>query len=55
VHWSGEARDGEPLVLKDRADRYPLISLYEGGQQILQAREDALPTKDEVVAVMQEV
>ena len=55
VHWSGETRLQEALILKDRADKHPLISLYENGQQILQAREGALPSKDEVVAVMREV
>jgi hypothetical protein len=42
VLWSGSAPDGAGLTLAHRADRHPLLSLKEGGKQILQIRLDAL-------------
>ena len=55
VYWEGRHRlTGHVLQLKDRKDRdeLPLLSLYDDGGQVLQAKPDALPTKDEVVAMM---
>jgi hypothetical protein len=40
--WSGTAPGGEGLTLAHRSDRHPLLSLKQGGKQILQIRLDAL-------------
>ena len=51
VHFTGDK-----VVVKDRVDRHLLVSMYEGGSQILQARADTLgdtdAEKESFVAIM---
>jgi hypothetical protein len=55
-HWAGEHdKSKSKLLIKDRADRFPLVSSYEDGAQILQMREDSLATKEDVVNAMKTI
>eukprot|EP00969_Alexandrium_andersonii_P261988 11582515-Alexandrium_andersonii.AAC.1 len=46
VYFEGvHSQSGSPIVVKDRNDRVPLISMYEDGGQILQCRKDCLESE----------
>jgi hypothetical protein len=50
VHFTGE-RDGCAVVVRDRNDRHPLVSLFYGKNQICQINKDQVPAA-QAVAVM---
>ena len=45
IHYEFEHSDAAVTMVKDRADRFPLVSMYRDNAQVLQMREDTCECK----------
>ena len=56
VVWQGRDPTGAPIVVKDRSDRFPLLSMYVAGKQAVQVNL-SLPTmtREKAAALLTEI